>query len=82
MMITNFNIMRSEIRYIKANQANVLKSIGMQNMKWENHLLSPINNVFDSSASREDSLVLTNKHIVYRESDELKLIEGYISDFY
>lgn len=85
MMISNFTIMRGEIKMIKTNQDKILKYIGLEPIKFEIPSISK-NEIQDSSVSREDSLEINikpNKQfedlripIVYRESDEEKLLQG------
>ena len=89
MMITNFNIMRCEIKMIKTNQDKILKYVGLEPIKFEIPLSSNSNNkIEDSSIEKEDSFEVKKKTpeqcdisksgrlVVYRESDEEKLIEG------
>ena len=91
MMITNFNIMRCEIKMIKTNQDKILKYVGLEPIKFEIPLSSNSNNkIEDSSIEKEDSFEVKKKNpeqcdisksgrlVVYRESDEEKLIEGKV----
>ena len=77
MMITNFNVMKSEIKLIKANQDSIVKNLGIEPIKYEVHVSSEKKIVDDSSVSVEESLIVSEpKQIVYRESEE-NFLEGY-----
>lgn len=74
MMITNFSIMKSEIKIIKANQDSLMKQIGVETIKLD---IPSKNQIEDSSVIREDSLSFSQKSISSnKHKDEEKIIEG------